>query len=322
MESSGQPQFGDWLNQLAKDAVAGVVGKGTRDFEKYVAGTLSSDVSIEKHRRQFKLEAGSVYRKNSFLRQGPRAVPVIGVQRPIVAKIASNREELRAAFELVARNYQAAGYEGSMSCKVRFTPYHALPDSVTFIAEHDGNVLMTMTLVPDNTLLGLPLESLFGEEVARLRRARRRLAEVISLAAHKDLDAREFRPVFLAMSRLLFQYHLAYGGDTLVITVNPRHSKFYIKTMGYQPLGPCRPYEQVQGHPAEAYLLDVELARLHAPKTYDKIFAEWVPGAALVARPIPPHLVRYLSEEASEIAKERIRRTFDLDGYFSSPRRW
>jgi hypothetical protein len=256
------------------------------------------------------------------LHQAPRAVPVTRVERPIVVKIASNREELRAAFELVARNYQAVGYEGSMSCKVRFTPYHALPDSVTFVAKHGNQVLMTMTLVPDNTLLGLPLESLYGEEVARLRRARRRLAEVISLAADKDLDAREFRPVFLYMSRLLFQYHLAYGGDTLVITVNPRHSKYYIKTMGYQPLGPCRSYPEVQGHPAEAYLLDVELAKVYAPKAYAEIFAEWVPGSALVSRPIPPHLVRYLSDEASELAKERIRHTFNLDSYFRSPRRW
>jgi hypothetical protein len=181
---------------------------------------------------------------------------------------------------------------------------------------------MTMTLVPDNTLLGLPLESLYREEIGRLRRERRRMAEVISLAADKDLESREFRPLFLAMSRLLFQYHLTHGGDTLVITVNPRHSKYYTKLMGYQPLGPRRCYPEVQGHPAEAYMLDVELAKLHAPKTYAAIFAEWVPGSALVSRPIQPHLVRFLSCEASENAKEKIRETFDLDTYLRSPRRW
>jgi hypothetical protein len=40
--------------------------------------------------------------------------------------------------------------------------------------------MMTMSLVPDNTLLGLPLEAIFREEVRGLRRQRRRVGEVIS----------------------------------------------------------------------------------------------------------------------------------------------
>lgn len=311
-----------WLGQLASQAVAGLPGKDIHRFERYVAAALVSTPPTDRSRKSWHAHRSTDRQNRTFLHQAPRAVSVPSVERPIVVKIASNREELRAAFELVARNYQAVGYEGSMACKVRFTPYHALPDSVAFIAKHADQVLMTMTLVPDNTLLGLPLESLYREEVARLRGARRRLAEVISLAADKDLDRREFRHVFLAMSRLLFQYHLTHGGDTLVITVNPHHSKYYTKTMGYQPLGPQRSYPEVQGHPAEAYLLDAELAKLHAPKTHAAIFSEWVPGAALVSRPIQPHLVRFLSDDASDRAREKIKQTFDLDSYFRSPRRW
>ena len=75
----------------------------------------------------------------------------------------------------------------------------------------------------------------------------------------------------------------------------------------------------VQGHPAIAYMLDRGLMRMHAPQMYEEIFGSWLPGDALVSRRIPIHLVRYLSEDSSEIAKANMPDSlFDYDKYFSS----
>jgi hypothetical protein len=216
---------------------------------------------------------------------------------------------------------------------VRFTPYHALPDSVTFIAKELGSqtietneverVLMTMSLVPDNRMLGLPLDVLYENEMRVLRRQRRRMAEVISLAASDDLSLREFRQAFIAIIRLMKQYHVTHGGDTWVITVNPRHSTYYTKALGYRQIGDQREYSSVQGHPAIAYMLDRELMQAHAPQMYEEIFGAWLPGAALVSERIPIHLIRYLSEDSSETAKRNIPSSlFDYDAYFTSPRSW
>jgi hypothetical protein len=245
------------------------------------------------------------------------------LSREIVVKIAATDAEWRAAFELVARNYKAAGYEGSLSCKVRFTPYHALPDSVTFVAKQGETVLMTMSLVPDNRLLGLPLEVLYGEEVRHLRRQRRRLAEVISLAAEESLEMREFRQVFVSLIRLMKQYHLTHGGDTWVITVNPRHTTYYTKALGYQPLGPQREYPAVEGHPALAYLVDQALMKTHAPKMFHELFDHWLPGDALFAPRMPIYLIRHLSEDASDAARAAMPPSlFDYDEFFTSSRSW
>jgi hypothetical protein len=252
----------------------------------------------------------------------PRALPVAGLSRDIRVKIASERAEWKDAFQLVASNYQACGYEVADAGAVRFTPYHALPDTVTFVAKHEGNVLMTMSLVPDNTRLGLPLEAIFGEEVRALRRQRRRMGEVISLAAAKELGMREFHRVFVALIRLMKQYHVSHGGDTWVITVNPKHRDFYTKALGYVPVGPSRPYGAVQGAPAEAYLVDMPLLKAGAPKMYQQLFAEWLPGDALVAPRMLPHMVRYLGGQSSKDSQQKIREVFDLDHFFSSPRRW
>jgi hypothetical protein len=251
----------------------------------------------------------------------PRAIPVPRIARDIRVKIASERAEWKDAFQLVALNYQAAGYEASAS-KVRFTPYHALPDTVTFIAKYQGRVMMTFSLVPDNTLLGLPLETIFGEEINQLRRERRRLAEIISLAADSEVSPREFRPIFVTLIKLMMQYHVSHGGDTWVIAVNPRHRDFYTKAMGYVSLGPPRTYPNVQDAPAEGYMLDVELMKARVPKMYQQIFGEWLPGEALVAPKMLPHMVRYLGNQTSQTSGQKIREVINFDKFFRTPRRW
>jgi len=256
------------------------------------------------------------------LKKTPQGIRVPGVARDIFVKIASGRTEWRDAFHLVSCNYQARGYEEPFASKIRFTPFHALPDVVTFVAKLGDRVLATFSLVPDNTRLGLPLESIYGDEIRKLRQERRRLAEVSSLAADKDLGLREFRQVFVALIRLMFQYHVSHGGDTWVITVNPRHRDFYTKGMGFVPLGPPKVYSTVQNHPAEGYWVDVDHMRRTAPKMHQEIFGEWLPGEALGAPRMLPHMIRYLGDQSTQDAKKTIREVLDCEEFFASPRRW
>src|SRR5262245_37530679 len=186
------------------------------------------------------------------------AVPVAGLARHIEVQIASTPGEWEQAFQLVADKYQARGYAAPGAEDFRFTSYHALPETRTFVARHGREVVATLSLVFDNHLLGLPLESIYAAEVRELRRAGRRLVEVTSLA-DTDLGRHEFLPVFVALMRLLTQYALGQGADTLVITINPHHRYFYCKGMGFVPIGARRAYPVVQNHPAEALLLTTAL---------------------------------------------------------------
>lgn len=256
------------------------------------------------------------------LKKGPRPIRVPGVTREIHVKIASERTEWRDAFQLVSSNYQAKGYEEPFASKVRFTPYHALPDVVTLVAMLGEKILATFSLVPDNTLLGLPLGSIYGDEIRSLRQSRRRLAEVTSFAADEELKLREFRPVFVALIKMMMHYHLSQGGDTWVLTVNPRHRDFYTKGMGALPLGPPRVYSSVQNHPAEGYWYDVDLMRQSAPKMHADIFDVPIPGEALAAPKMLPHLVRYLGDRSTQDSRRTIREVFRPEEHFSSPRRW
>jgi hypothetical protein len=234
-------------------------------------------------------------------REGARAsvrVPRIG--REIQVKIATERHEFKQAFEILAANYRARGYEAPGEKPYRFTAYHALPGTITVVAVEGDRVVATFSLVPDNSLLGFPMESIYGPEIERLRRDGYRPAEVISLA-DQGLSAREFVQVLKTMMKLGIHHGLRHGVDSWIISVNPRHSGFYRKVLGFQMLGAQRSYPTVQNHPAEAHLLTVDSLESHAPQIYREVFEEAIPDSALAGHRWSKDHVRYFGTRSSQI---------------------
>jgi hypothetical protein len=254
-------------------------------------------------------------------RAHPASIHVAGIARPIRVKFASRQEEFEQAFRLLTANYQARGYDTSSPERFRFTPYHVLPDTTTVVALDGDQVVATLSLVPDTRLLGLPMEGIYGEEIERLRGEGRRLAEWTSLAG-QDLSTREFIPVFTAMIRLTIQHHLRNGGDAWVMTVNPRHSNYYRRVLGFVPLGPRRTYPAVQGHPAEAFLLDVPGMAAKAPATHRAMLGEPLPEAILTAPRRSPKHSLYFGQRSTQAGRRTIRDILHFVEGFGSPPRW
>lgn len=222
------------------------------------------------------------------------SVPVPGLARDIRVKLASSQQEWEEALQLVTANYQARGFEEA-GTHLRFTAYHALPSTTVLVAKEQGRVVATFTLVPDNPLLGLPMDRLYESETRALRQAGNRLVETTCLA-DRDLSLREFLQVFTSLIQLAWQSH---GNVANVITVNPRHSAFYQKAYGYLPLGPRRSYDQVQGAPAEAFYLTPDLMRLRAPALHRQIFEKRLPRRALSAPRMAADLVRQFARRSN-----------------------
>jgi hypothetical protein len=235
--------------------------------------------------------------------------------------MASEPHEWQQAYELLATAYQGRGYEAPSSKLIRFTPYHALPDTATFVAKLGDQVVATLSVVLDNTLLGLPIERVFGDEVADLRRPGRRLAEATSLA-DRGLSMREFVPVFVTLIRLAMQYAVKQGSDTWLITVNPRHRGFYTKVMGFVPLGTCRSCPSVQDAPAEAYMLSEPLMNANAPKMWQQIFGEDLPEAVLPNPAMPARWVRHFAGQSTQTDRQTIDQILRFIEQLGNPRRW
>ncbi|HTU92355.1 MAG TPA: hypothetical protein VMF69_19895 [Gemmataceae bacterium] len=251
----------------------------------------------------------------------PQAIPVTGISRPIEVKFASTESEWEQAFQLAASSYQARGYETPGASRLRFTPYHALPDTRTLVAKHEDEVVATFSIVQDNTLLGLPMEEIYQQEIDDLRSSGRRILEFITLA-DSGLKVSEFLPMFFTLIELGMQYHVSHGGDTFAMTVNPRHRKFYTKILGFLPLGPCRTYAAVQGHPAEAFWVDPKVMKANAPKMYETLFGSPLPMESFLAPRIPCRLIRQFSSDSSQCDPEMIEKIVTLTRERDSIRRW
>ena len=108
-----------------------------------------------------------------------------------------------------------------------------------------------MSVVRDGEL-GLPMESVYPEEVAGLRLRKLTLAEVSCLAETHDSAANAQSARFQLMP-LVAQLACHRGVDQLLIAVHPRHARFYQRFMGFDVLGEERRYEQASGKPAGGF---------------------------------------------------------------------
>ncbi|MGE3805476.1 MAG: hypothetical protein AB7K24_12445 [Gemmataceae bacterium] len=254
-------------------------------------------------------------------RTADAGLPVPGVSRDLRVKIASSAVEWEQALRLVTDNYQARGYETGNQGELRFTAQHALPDARLLVAKEGERVVATMSLFMDNVLLGLPMESIYGQEIKSLRAQGKRICEVGSLA-ETSLGLQDFVHVFIALIRLAWQHHLHLGGDSAVIAVNPRHRAFYTKVLGFTPLGGCRPLPTVKNHPAEAYYLDPQMMQVKSPAMYERVFNDLLPAAALASRPLSAQRVRHFAARSTQTDRRLVEELLRYVADCGSPRRW
>jgi hypothetical protein len=203
-------------------------------------------------------------------------------------KIASSRIELFEAFHLVYNAYLKAGLAPPNRFRMRVTPYHLLPTTHVFVAKEAGKVACTVSLVRDGRL-GLPMEAIYGEEVASRRALGFQLAEVSCLADARE-ELSQSLPMVIELMTLMAQVARNCGVDELLIAVHPRHARFYRRFMAFEPIGDERTYEAVCGKPAIALAMNFQRAMIECPETYGKYFGVPLPTASLEYKPVSPGL--------------------------------
>jgi hypothetical protein len=210
--------------------------------------------------------------------------------------VGNSAERRERAWELAHSVYCARGYEAAGSGRLRILLQDALPETTTFLAEarpRATTALATLTLVPDSPL-GLPMDGDCAGELAALRARGRRLCEVAKLAVAEGHEA----VGGLGRGILLHLFRLAYlkasrleKATDMVVSVVPRHARFYEKVLLFRPLGEARSYGSVCGTTGVPLRLDLT----SAPKAY---FAKY--GARRGDR----NLYRFfLNEQEDELLK-------------------
>ena len=174
-------------------------------------------------------------------------------QRPQVfnVRLASSAGRQDAAGVLLRRMYAWRGYAVDPAARQD-------GGRVTFYAETDGELVGTMSLALD--LHGrLPADENFGDRLAPLRLAGRRLCEPSRLAIDKGMSKR----VFAALIHISYLYaHRLRGFSDYIIEVNPRHVAFYQRMLGFTDFGGERDCSRV-GAPAVLLRLPLDVMGEH-----------------------------------------------------------
>lgn len=189
------------------------------------------------------------------------------IDRPSI-KIAETQDELEQAFSLVYSEYLEQGYiKASDRSGLHFNIYHILPETVIFVFKSYLKVISTLTLIFDSKAFGLPMDVLYGKELDALRRQKRRLVELSSLATAKDA---RWHNLFMYLNRAMVWYAMYRNATDLCIMVNPKHVDFYKLILLFKDLGPLQYYHEVSA-PAVALRLDLDDVHDKFRETYSAL---------------------------------------------------
>jgi hypothetical protein len=108
------------------------------------------------------------------------------------------------------------------------TLWHNLPDTVIVRAEHDNNLVATVTCVFNNEYIGMPCSKLFQDQIDEVFGVFDLLAEMTCIAS---IDSQHNRLV-LKMLRYGRDWLFERGVHAVVGCVHPHHVKFWKELMG------------------------------------------------------------------------------------------
>ncbi len=218
-------------------------------------------------------------------------------QSEMTNRLANSPGDRTGAFQLVYRSYLRAGLVSENPWGMRVTPYQLCPTSQQFVAVVRCEVVSTVTLVGDGSL-GLPMESMFPDEVNEFRSAGRQVAEVSCLADRRANPSR-FLETFCQLTRLMAQYARYQGIECLLITVHPKHARFYRRYLGFQPISDrIANCPHAQDRPAVALKLDFNYVDVERPECWEDFFGQLMTREELAPYSIPSNELQLLTEIA------------------------
>ncbi|HYW79218.1 MAG TPA: hypothetical protein VE890_06545 [Thermoguttaceae bacterium] len=214
-------------------------------------------------------------------------------------KIATGRRELSEAFRLVYQCYRERGYATRHPSKMLYHASFGLPSSRTIVATAANNeVIGTVTVVGDNRF-GFQLDPVYRTEITRLRKSGRRLGEVTCLAI-KPTNRFGPREVFFGLTQYMIHYAYWQKFDDLLLSVHPRHHRFYWRHFRVFPLGACHAHAAACDNPAVGCRMDLAyLGRNMDADLWERYFGEIQPEDHYKGPPVSADDHHYFCEQRS-----------------------
>lgn len=183
-------------------------------------------------------------------------------------RTAQSQEDLLQAYGLIYQEYRLRGYCAEHPSKLHYNFYCMTAESATFVLANCKKVVGTISLFVDSDC-GLPIDSIFADQLALYRRPSRKLAEVGLLAVdHSVFGRKSFSltdrsklAACLYLFKIMFDYAQSIGVTDLFIALHPRHRDLYTY-LTFEAIKAVPSYPGACGQPA--ILMHMEIARTYA----------------------------------------------------------
>lgn len=238
---------------------------------------------------------------------------------PVRVSRAVNRYEFEEAFRCLYHSYERRGLTPSGLRPVRLTRHHLLPTAAVMVACIDRRVVGTLSLIADGPL-GLPLRSVFNDEIQELSAADGTLAEAACLAV--DQTAANGVDIVHGLMGLAAQAAHRRGVERILIAVHPRHAPFYVRMAGFQQFAAQRAYPSVGGRPAVGLALNLNTLAQEHPDVHRRYFGMRFSPFDLATRPASPLQLRRMAAHWRAIQEQRAEAAPRLSSTSASPPDW
>jgi hypothetical protein len=128
-----------------------------------------------------------------------------------------------------------------------------VPGSAIFVAKQHNAIVGTISFYMDS-VMGLPMDEVYGEEVDTMRSRYARIAEVGSLAV---LESRRDLGVITKLYQAGFRWAVATNTQCVVACVRPSTRRVYSKMLLFKVLGKSKRLPRFLGTPSIPIALDI-----------------------------------------------------------------
>jgi len=158
--------------------------------------------------------------------------------------VSSTLDEVQEAWGLVYQAYLRDDLIDVNPHEIHTTLQAAGPRSAVILGCMGPLLVSTLSVYTDERQ-GLPLDSVYLQEINALRQSGRKLMEVGLFADRREHLNRSAEGLFELM-RFAYYFALNMKVDDAIIGVHPRHAPFYMRLLGFDRIGPVRSYPTVK----------------------------------------------------------------------------
>lgn len=181
--------------------------------------------------------------------------------RQYVFKQVTETQDFFNALKLVQEIYIQEGYVDKTTDNrpYRILKNHHYEETAVFVGKKENRIAFTVSLFPDAPW-GLPMDSIYREELDRLRSQGRKIGEVGCLATHPD-HRNGSQNILMHGNKIMLKHAMEkLKLDDLVIIVHPKHALVYKEVLMFEEIDPgtVKAYPKVNNNPAVALRLDLQ----------------------------------------------------------------